>query len=129
MANYCEPCDRHFGSQASLAQHLNNASIHRTCDLCDWEFACYEDLQQYLRDAPAHRHDPAPAPPPQPMPQQYDYPKPSQGVYYTHGLQPQSTVASTNHFVTSSSRQSVSDNDSGYGGQQKEQKQQKQRGY
>ena len=53
MAYRCTPCDRYFGSQQALQQHLNSSAHNFDCDECDRSFGSQKALQQHL-DSPAH---------------------------------------------------------------------------
>ncbi|CZR50571.1 uncharacterized protein PAC_00445 [Phialocephala subalpina] len=55
MAPYCPPCDRSFGSQQALQQHLNSPAhdLVYECDECDRAFDTERALNQHL-DSPAH---------------------------------------------------------------------------
>jgi len=50
---YCNSCDRSFGSQQSLTQHLNSPAHTFDCDDCDRTFGSQQSLQQHL-GSPAH---------------------------------------------------------------------------
>ncbi len=53
----CEPCDRSFGSQDALNQHLRDSPAHAlscNCGPCDRSFGSQDALNQHLRDSPAH---------------------------------------------------------------------------
>lgn len=57
MRFICETCDRSFGSNEALQQHLRDSPVHATlydCEICDRSFSSNEALQQHLRDSPVH---------------------------------------------------------------------------
>ncbi|CZT08652.1 uncharacterized protein RAG0_13652 [Rhynchosporium agropyri] len=53
MASRCVPCDRDFGSQQALQQHLNSPAHAFDCEDCDKRFGSEQALQQHL-DSPVH---------------------------------------------------------------------------
>jgi len=54
MAKYCQPCDRYFGGQRALQQHLNSPAHHIfECDECDRSFDSQQALNQHI-NSPAH---------------------------------------------------------------------------
>ncbi|KAH8691892.1 hypothetical protein BGW36DRAFT_431135 [Talaromyces proteolyticus] len=53
----CALCDRLFGSQVALNQHLRDSPAHAAsyeCELCNRTFTSQDALQQHLRDSPVH---------------------------------------------------------------------------
>ncbi|KAL5325413.1 hypothetical protein ACEPPN_006538 [Leptodophora sp. 'Broadleaf-Isolate-01'] len=56
MIYACVPCDRYFGSNQSLQQHLDSPVHDFHCDECDRPFRSQHALQQHL-DSPAHDFD------------------------------------------------------------------------
>ncbi|CAG7950532.1 unnamed protein product [Penicillium salamii] len=53
----CEPCNRSFGSQDALDQHLRDSPVHALsydCEPCDRSFGSQDALGQHLRDSPVH---------------------------------------------------------------------------
>ncbi|KAK8913373.1 Zinc finger protein 358 [Metarhizium anisopliae] len=57
MSFDCIACDRSFGSEEALEQHLRDAPVHAPsfeCSTCDRSFGSEEALEQHLRDAPVH---------------------------------------------------------------------------
>jgi hypothetical protein len=48
MARYCQSCDRYFGSQHALQQHLNSPAHIFECDECDRSFGSQQALNQHL---------------------------------------------------------------------------------
>lgn len=53
----CVTCDRHYGSETALQQHLRDSAAHAlsfNCSDCDRPFNSEQALQQHLRDSPAH---------------------------------------------------------------------------
>ncbi|KAJ0163700.1 Zinc finger protein [Colletotrichum tanaceti] len=60
MSSRCIPCDRSFGSQEALEQHLRDSPVHAPsldCEACDRSFGSQEALEQHLRDPPSHRQN------------------------------------------------------------------------
>lgn len=59
LVPYCEECDREFGSEMALQQHLNSASVHTSpaysCEQCNLEFRSAFDLTQHLTSS-AHMY-------------------------------------------------------------------------
>ncbi|KAK1572711.1 uncharacterized protein LY79DRAFT_594331 [Colletotrichum navitas] len=57
MAFHCNVCDRSFGTEEALQQHLRNSPVHAPsfeCETCNRSFGSEEALQQHLRDSPVH---------------------------------------------------------------------------
>ncbi|EFZ04512.2 double-stranded RNA-binding type zinc finger domain protein [Metarhizium robertsii] len=57
MSFDCIACDRSFGSEEALEQHLRGAPVHAPsfeCSTCDRSFGSEEALAQHLRDSRAH---------------------------------------------------------------------------
>jgi uncharacterized Zn-finger protein len=53
----CEICNRAFGSEEALEQHLRDSPVHTisfNCETCDRAFNNEEALEQHLRDSPIH---------------------------------------------------------------------------
>ncbi|KAK1456479.1 hypothetical protein CMEL01_16383 [Colletotrichum melonis] len=58
MSSRCVTCNRSFGSEEALQQHMSDSPIHSPsydCDICDRSFGNDEALQQHLRDSPVHK--------------------------------------------------------------------------
>ncbi|KAK5657602.1 hypothetical protein OQA88_3181 [Cercophora sp. LCS_1] len=57
MAFICEPCDRTFGTQGSLQQHLQNSPWHNQypCTPCDRVFKTQDGLRRHLQSSPRHK--------------------------------------------------------------------------
>jgi uncharacterized protein YlaI len=56
----CRTCDRHYGSETALQQHLRDSPVHApsvNCHDCDRSFNNEEALRQHLRNSPAHAFD------------------------------------------------------------------------
>ena len=54
---WCKLCNRSFGSEKALGQHLRDSPIHNPsyeCELCNRSFGSEKALDQHLRDSPAH---------------------------------------------------------------------------
>lgn len=54
---WCEPCNRSFGSQAALDQHLGDSPAHAPsydCEPCNRSFGSQDALDRHLNDSPAH---------------------------------------------------------------------------
>ncbi|KAF2761643.1 hypothetical protein EJ05DRAFT_472616 [Pseudovirgaria hyperparasitica] len=57
MAAHCAICNRSFGSEDALAQHIRDSPAHIQtfeCDTCDRSFGSEDALAQHVRDSPAH---------------------------------------------------------------------------
>ncbi|KAK8036728.1 hypothetical protein PG994_015225 [Apiospora phragmitis] len=57
MGSRCITCDRAFGSEDALEQHLRNSPVHAPsfdCDDCNRSFRSDNALQHHLSDSPAH---------------------------------------------------------------------------
>jgi hypothetical protein len=53
----CDPCERSFGSQEALDQHLRDSPAHAPsyeCELCNRSLSSQEALNEHLQDSPAH---------------------------------------------------------------------------
>ena len=51
----CEACNRTFGSDEALQQHIENSPAHApsfNCEVCNRSFGSDEALQQHIRDSP-----------------------------------------------------------------------------
>ncbi|KZL79584.1 double-stranded rna-binding type zinc finger domain protein [Colletotrichum incanum] len=60
MSSSCIPCNRPFGSEEALHQHLRDSPVHAPsfdCETCNRPFGSEEALQQHLRDSPAHQQN------------------------------------------------------------------------
>jgi hypothetical protein len=57
MAFVCGPCDKFFGNQKGLQQHLEDSPSHYqyTCESCRYSFKTQDRLEQHMRDAPRHK--------------------------------------------------------------------------
>jgi hypothetical protein len=54
---WCTLCNRSFGSQGALDQHLRDSPAHAPsydCEPCNRSFGSQDALDQHLRDSPAH---------------------------------------------------------------------------
>ncbi|KAK7433888.1 hypothetical protein Landi51_13759 [Colletotrichum acutatum] len=54
----CDTCDRSFGNEEALQQHIRDSPVHRPsydCGTCNRSFGNDEALQQHRRDSPVHR--------------------------------------------------------------------------
>jgi hypothetical protein len=54
---YCASCDRSYGSEKALKQHLRDSPAHPVtfdCNDCNRSFGSEKALEQHLRDSPAH---------------------------------------------------------------------------
>lgn len=56
----CEDCNRSFSSEEALEQHLRDSPAHPSfeCENCNRSFSSEEALEQHLRDSPKHQRDP-----------------------------------------------------------------------
>jgi hypothetical protein len=57
MSSRCIRCDRSFGSEDALQQHLRYSPRHAPsfdCETCDRSFSSKEALEKHLRDSPVH---------------------------------------------------------------------------
>jgi hypothetical protein len=60
MSSNCVLCDRSFGSNESLKQHLRDSPAHASsfdCEICDRSFSNEEALNQHLQDSPIHQQN------------------------------------------------------------------------
>ncbi|KAF7800183.1 hypothetical protein EIP86_011430 [Pleurotus ostreatoroseus] len=51
---HCFRCDRWFGSERALDQHLENSSAHHICYACDKDFTTAQGLDQHYTQSPRH---------------------------------------------------------------------------
>ncbi|ATZ50249.1 hypothetical protein BCIN_05g06170 [Botrytis cinerea B05.10] len=57
MSFHCGSCNRHYGSQKALQQHVRDSPVHALpfdCNSCDRSFNSGEALQQHLRYSTSH---------------------------------------------------------------------------
>ncbi|KAK1960024.1 hypothetical protein LY78DRAFT_619146 [Colletotrichum sublineola] len=57
MTSRCTVCNRSFGNEKALQQHLRDSPVHAPsfdCEACNRSFGSEEALQQHLRDSPVH---------------------------------------------------------------------------